>query len=268
MGDQMETTNEASEAMIPWIKTDDGFQVILSDGTSEVVARDHENYDELFEAVMSGNEQRFRELFDVQTLANKSFDGTDVSVQDGVVFYKGHEVHNTLTDRIVEFAEEGAPVEHMVKFLDNLMDNPSHRAVNELYDFLELRGMPITYDGCFQAYKAVRSDYTDKYSGEIDNSPGAVVSMPRNQVDDNRDRHCSEGLHVGAWDYAGPDGWYAGHGDRIMLVKVNPRDAVSVPSDHGCTKLRVCKYKVVREYTAHRQLEGPSASLQIGRAHV
>jgi hypothetical protein len=33
-----------------------------------------------------------------------------------------------------------------------------------------------------------------------------------------------------------------------MIVKINPKDVVSVPSDCNCEKLRTCRYEVVGEY--------------------
>ena len=37
-------------------------------------------------------------------------------------------------------------------------------------------------------------------------------------------------------------------GDNIVIVKINPEDVVSVPSDCNCEKLRTCKYEVVGLY--------------------
>jgi hypothetical protein len=37
-------------------------------------------------------------------------------------------------------------------------------------------------------------------------------------------------------------------GDRIVIVKINPKDVVSVPSDCNYEKLRTCRYEVVGEY--------------------
>jgi hypothetical protein len=133
--------------------------------------------------------------------------------------------------------------------LENLMSNPSARAISELYDFLEHRALPITEDGYFLAYKSVRSDFKDKYSGTIDNSVGKTVEFPRNKVDDDRAHECSYGLHVGALAYSGPGGWYNSASDKVVIVKVNPKDAVSVPQDHNAQKLRVCKYEVVSLYS-------------------
>ena len=33
-----------------------------------------------------------------------------------------------------------------------------------------------------------------------------------------------------------------------MIVRFNPKDAVSVPTDCECQKLRVCKYEVIGEF--------------------
>jgi hypothetical protein len=93
------------------------------------------------------------------------------------------------------------------------------------------------------AYKRVREDYKDIYSGTIDNIIGTVVSVPREQVDPDRRHQCSYGLHVGALDYV------RGYGARghILVVKVNPQDCVSVPQDHNHMKLRTCRYEILFE---------------------
>jgi len=39
------------------------------------------------------------------------------------------------------------------------------------------------------------------------------------------------------------------NGSRVMIVKVHPRDVVSVPTDYNFAKARCCRYEVVDEYT-------------------
>ena len=115
--------------------------------------------------------------------------------------------------------------------------------------------MPITSDGCFLAYKAVSNDFHDLWSHSIDNSVGSTPEVPRDKVDSNRDRGCSNGLHVGAIDYAAQYGGIdlkvddedGGGGNNIVIAKVNPRDVVSVPTCSRYQKLRCCKYEVVSE---------------------
>ena len=82
----------------------------------------------------------------------------------------------------------------------------------------------------------------DVYTGTIDNRVGNVVSMPRNQVDDLSERTCSHGLHVCSIGYLTH---YTG--ERLVAVKVNPRDIVSIPKDYENSKMRVCEYTVVQE---------------------
>lgn len=215
---------------------------------SYTVQNDHPRYEDLLQAVKDGDDVAFLKAFTADRAVKEAFKTTGVEVKDGAVYFNGEAVHSALSRRIVEFAEKELPVAHMMTFLKNLMDNPSRRAVQELYTFLEHRNLPITEDGCFLAYKSVRENYLDKYSGTFDNSVGQTMEMPRNAVDDQADRTCSHGFHVGSLEYAGPGGFFNGHNDKVVIVKVNPKDAVSVPADHNAMKLRVCKYEVVGEY--------------------
>jgi hypothetical protein len=138
--------------------------------------------------------------------------------------------------------QEGFTIDPLVKFMENLMENPSNRSVTELYGFLEKNNLPITPDGHFLAYKRVREDYKDCHSGTMDNSPGKIVEMPRNKVDDNQNNTCSHGLHFCSEGYLKHFG-----GARTVIVKINPRDVVSIPSDYDNTKGRACRYEVIGE---------------------
>ena len=127
-------------------------------------------------------------------------------------------------------------------------ENPSDHAITELFDFMQHKHMPITDDGCFLAYKAVNKDFKDKWSESFDNSVGNTVEVERDRVDSNRDRGCSNGLHVGAVDYVKEYG-NEDDGDQFLIVKVNPMDVVSVPTCSRYQKLRCCKYEVVALFT-------------------
>lgn len=140
---------------------------------------------------------------------------------------------------------EGFNVNPFVKFMENLMLNPSKRAVDELYGFLEACNLPITPDGHFLAYKRVRNDYRDIYTGTMDNSVGNVLEMQRNAVDEDKDRTCSAGLHFCSKTYLPHFG--CGGGSRVVVVKINPRDVVAIPSDYNNAKGRTCRYEVVDE---------------------
>ena len=187
---------------------------------------------------------------DVREYANRSkmiakYMNGCVAVERGRVTYNGEELHGVLVDKILEFADNGYPYESLVAFLGRLMKNPSNRAVQELYGFLANEGLAITDEGKFRAYKAIRNNWTDKHSGRFDNHVGNVLEMPRNSVDDNCNNGCSHGFHVGSLTYV--DHFKSGD-DRVVIVEVDPADVVSVPVE-DCGKVRVCKYKVVGEYT-------------------
>ena len=161
--------------------------------------------------------------------------------------------------------KNGLPFEPLVQFLHNVMENPSMQSQRELYDFLEHENLPITEDGYFLAYKAVRSDFKDKYRGVFDNSVGQVCEMVRAKVDDNREVGCSQGLHAGALSYVASYG-SVDSGDKIVIVKINPKDVVSVPKDCDCQKLRTCRYEVVGLYEG--ELDRPMYSADYSNSPI
>ena len=172
-----------------------------------------------------------------------SYEG--IEVKDGNLYVFGDPIHSTIAKRVISFIEHGLDCVHLFKFILKLNMNPSKRAVDELYTFLEHRALPVTDNGNFLAYKAVRVDYTDKYTGKFLNTIDSVLEMPRNKVDDNKENGCSYGFHAGSVDYAKDFMNADGH---LMIVEINPADVVSIPTDCQYQKLRTCKYKVVGEY--------------------
>jgi hypothetical protein len=146
---------------------------------------------------------------------------------------------------VLSFLEAGLDCVHLFKFILKLNLNPSKRAVDELYTFLEHKNLPYTESGTFLAYKAVRNDFTDKHTGKFFNGVGEVLSMPRNKVDDDKNVGCSYGFHAGTLKYASE---FACGSDKMVLVEIDPADVVSIPTDCEFQKLRTCRYKVVAEY--------------------
>ena len=230
---------------VPFMWVDGNLTVILKNKAHQVIP-DHTNYKLILEALPTATEDELLELVDIEK-AVATFSQGQVSIVNGKVMFEGEEVHGSISKRILEFMSKGLPFEPLVKFLENLMQNPSMQSQQELYDFLEHENLPITEDGCFLAYKAVRKDFRDKWNGTFDNSVGQVCEMRRAKVDDNRGRGCSAGLHAGALNYVANYG-SVDNEDRIIIVKINPEDVVSVPSDCNCEKLRTCKYEVVGLY--------------------
>lgn len=227
--------------------TPDSITMIFDGQTHVLTSASHPNYDGIRTALRTKDEDKIRSLL-VLTAAYDNI-ASDVTIEHGIVKLGGVPMHNAITNRLLEQHAEGFDTGPMRAFLSNLQLNPSKQAVDELYLFIEKTDLPVTPDGCFIAYKWVSEDYKDLRTGTFDNSVGGPpVTMPRNKVDDRRDVTCSDGLHLCSQAYLNA---YGGGGtDRVVLVKVNPKDVVSIPNDYKNAKARVCEYLVVGEIDA------------------
>lgn len=240
--------------------------VITSNNEVLTTRSDNPNWDKLIEAVKTEDEAEVIRLINLKQTVTTFADNTNVgpgniTVENGVVAYKGMPLHGLDVDRVLSFVQLGVSRVGMVRFLENKMRNPSARSIASLYEFLETKGegsMPVTPNGTFIGYKGVNADYSSKNTGQepllkgtrltngaIDNSVGQEIRMERNFVSDDFNQGCAAGLHVGSLRYA--SNW-AVPGGRVVLVEVNPADVVSVPSAE-CEKLRCCAYKVIGLYT-------------------
>ena len=236
-----------------YIISDSGVVNAFVGGEAYTFDKNHHNYNALIRHLKSGNVEHFEAAYDVASSVEHFCDGY-VHVKNGTLNWNGIPMPELFTDRILDMKKEGFDFDSMLNFMCNLNDNPSDISILELFDFMQNKNLPITQDGHFLAYKAVRPDFKDIYSGSIDNSVGEVVEVDRSKVDSNRNKHCSAGLHVGAIDYVTSYGGInldshddndSDGGNQIVICKVNPADVVSVPSDAKFQKLRACRYEVV-----------------------
>lgn len=231
--------------MYPYIITDDCVTVYI-DGEPIQVLSDSSQFKNVLEGI------RCKDWVKVQESAEKSkvikrylkSSGGTMELKNGTVYYRGNPTDGIIVDKIIQMYDEGFDPYPMMNFLENLLNNPSHTAVQELYLFLASGHLPITEDGCFLAYKNVREDYFDKHSGTVRYKVGDRPSMPRNKVDDNRNNLCSTGLHFCSIEYLNKM-W--GHSGRTMVVKINPADVVSIPADYNNTKGRAWIMEVIGE---------------------
>jgi len=227
----------------PFIMQGNSITVVIG-SKPHTISKSHITFQKVLDAIKAEDWDLVKDIIEpVKIVLN--YGKGNVSVQGEQLFWKGKEMHNALTNRMIAMLQDGFPIEPLVNFMENLMTNPSKRAVTELYGFLEKNSLPITPDGHFLAYKKVRSDYLDIHSGTMDNSVGMIVEMERNEVDDNKDQTCSTGLHFCSQDYLQHFG--NGSDSRVVIVKINPSDVVSIPSDYNNAKGRACRYEVVGE---------------------
>lgn len=228
---------------VPYMMTDNSITVVLNSKAHTFTVGDA-SFNPVKDAIKRGDWDALPNLVD-KGAAIENFSAGKVTVNHGQVFYAGEAVNGVVVDRILQFMSEQLPFEPLVKFLERLMLNPSKTCVDQLYQFLENKSLPITPNGTFLAYKAVEHNFMSKTSGKngkVFNGIGTIVQVPRREVDDNRANECSYGLHAGALEYV--KGFGSGD-DKFLVVEIDPADVVAVPADHSFQKLRTCKYKVV-----------------------
>lgn len=239
---------------VPYTVTSQSITMFANGKMLTILASQQAQYDKAYEHLkLADHDADYLEgLANREQFVNKAVShNNDVVVKDSGVFYKGDLLDNTLTDKLLDMLDEGFDVTPWVNFLERLMRNPSYNSRKALYDFLEHFKAPITQDGKFIAFKRVRSDYRDIYSGKFDNTPGSTIKMDRRDVDDNNDNTCSSGLHVCADEYL--KGYATGDSYRTMVVEVDPEHVVAVPKDYQFSKMRTCEYTVLSEVTSEQQ---------------
>lgn len=170
-----------------------------------------------------------------------------IQVVDGQIMFNGEPCRNSLSDRILAFYREGHDITPWVRHAEKLFRNPREWVVDELDLWLASSDLPMTPDGDILAYKKVRRDYKDIYTGTMDNSVGRVVSVPEQTVDPDRNRTCSSGLHFCSKSYLRNYGSNEQDSCRVVIVKINPEHIVAIPSDYDNAKGRTWRYEVVGE---------------------
>ena len=248
---------------VPYMYSEDVI-TIFWEGKPYSLRKDHPNFQNAKNAILEGDYESLGDFVDIQKAVEDFVEG-DIEVRNEVVYYKTHRLHGVVVDKLLEMLRAGmkdsAP---LVNFITRLQSNPSANSVNELYSFLSYKSLPTTPEGKVLGYKGVKGDFysstgnadTIVVQGEVNdqhqilNEVGATIEVARRCVDDNKDNHCSYGLHVGSYDYANQ---WAGEDGRLLVVEFDPEDAVSVPTDCDFQKLRVSKYKVVSDITDTRK---------------
>ena len=248
---------------VPYTLSEDSITVFW-EGKPYTVRNDNANFGELRRALFDARYEDVGQYLDIKKQVEDFVDG-NVEVKEEVVYFHGHALHGVVVDKLLEMLRGGLKDSSpLVNYITRLMENPSSNSVEELYTFLGYKSLPITPDGKILGYKGVQDDFYSNTGNadtlvvqgqtnerhQIFNGVGETIEVARRSVDDNKDNHCSYGLHIGSYDYA--SGW-SGSSGKLLLVEFDPQDAVSVPDDSSFQKLRVCKYKVVADISDCKQ---------------
>lgn len=226
--------------------------IIFEDEFGDIIniPNSHRNFEKIKNALQSNDFERAKTLSDVESTVEKfisKYNKDGIVLKNDSLYYNNKKITGYIVDKVLGLHENGLEYKPVMNFLNNVIKNPSWASNEELFLFLEHANLPITEDGHFIAYKVVNKDYFDIYSGKFDNSVGNIVTMDRQDVNPNRNKVCSNGLHFCDRDYI--QYYSSDNEDKIILIKINPADVVSIPSDYNNMKGRCCRYEVIKDIT-------------------
>lgn len=251
-----EFVEEVSEETYPAIVVlNDSLIIINTNSQTFTYYNHHKNFSEVKEIASqivktsSCTEKQFSDLKSFSSIKEKliTWGNGHISVSNNQIYYKDELIDNVLSKFILHLIDKkDKTLQYWCNFLDTIQNCSSSHVYDRLFLFISKNDLSISKDGkSIYAWKVIGSNYKDKYTNTIDNSVGQYVSMPRNRVTIDNNITCSSGLHVASLDYL--RSCYANSGDRLVIVKVNIEDIVSVPNDYEGSKIRVSAYTVVAE---------------------
>lgn len=235
--------------MIPYTLNENSISFFFR-GRQRSFASDHPNFDEITRSVSTGKVDDVERYIDIATFIAVYTDGKVQFGKDETVRVNGKPVPEYLAHRILQHHKQNLDYMPLVNFAEKLLQNPNKDVREDLYKWIEAGAMPIWPDGDFAAYKLVRSDFTPIHNGPYgqNQAPGQIVEMPRDQCDENRDNTCSRGLHFCSYSYLPVfQDWNGRNGNAVILLKINPTDVTSIPTDYNLSKGRTCRFEVVEE---------------------
>lgn len=214
----------------------------------------HPNFQRILDALEAGDYDALPDLFSVANAVRKYADGLEV--RGGAVFLDGDALAGPIVQRIIDNAGAGRKNNWLVNFQRSLARNPSRRVREQLYAFIEKSSsIGINDAGNIVAYKIVRqygeiapgvdapTTFVSLHDNRTRHDLGAVVSMPRHDVDDDPTRTCAHGLHACSENYLNSYGGESN--DWVVAVEIKPENVVSIPTDYDFSKMRCCEYKVI-----------------------
>lgn len=243
-------------------KDDEAHVMLIIDGEPYTAASGNPAFEEILDLATEAalgedvDGEYLADLCDTEKAVAKRFERLSerVTVANGKVYLDGDEVNTALTRQIERFLREGvSDWVPLVNFFEKVTANPNDHSRDQLFEWLNRHDVTITPEGDCVFYKGVQERDGKFYSihageaivdgevvkGTIPNVPGSVIEMPRESVQHDPSVGCHRGLHAGTFEYAST------YGNKLLEVRVSPRDVVSVPTDCNWQKVRCCRYTVV-----------------------
>lgn len=249
--------------MVAYSISKDSLSIVFN-GKQFNYKNDHPDYDDLIKLFDSGKSESALESA-LSAIFNRANDFREklsehISIKGQHLFYDDEEITGVLSKQILQFYYEKLPVANLIAFFERVMCNPDKKVAKQLFSWIEKQGLMISPDGYFYGYKAVDKDYKSHFKDEkgrkVKYEIGKWTIKKREDCDADPNEACSRGLHVGSFDYAKGFRSHIGTSGRLLCVKVDPADVVSVPN-YDTTKLRCCRLFVDSEVLASDYTNDP-----------
>lgn len=254
-------------------KTSSRYARTLELATKAMTTEDDDERERAFDGIASMHDIS-RQIESALKMIDADTRGTFTMARAGVL-YEGTLLPKTVSSHIVRILHDQSDASSFdkwssfSKFIEKLFSNVDEYVRDQLFDWLvgleeASGGFTLTKSGNLIGYKGVGNangvptsgfsghafvvsrdetgeEVVTEYKGQrIPNVVGTEVMMPRGEVQFDPQVGCAVGLHVSNINYA--RGYAAGF---MLMVEVDPRDFVSVPTECNAQKARVSRYKVL-----------------------
>ncbi len=227
---------------------------IVQGARTITVPPDHPNYEKI-KNVLNSSDQPGAYIYEEAFALADIPEALSIFVQDGgagnltvdterkVVQYNGDDLPDMFAQKLLSLMRHDMQPVTILNFLEKLYANPTPSAIEDLLPFCAANDFMLWDDGDVLGFKSVTQEFLDHHTKTFDNSPGRIITMPREAVNADRTQTCSSGLHIAARSYAEN----FGSSGKLLVVKVNPIDVVAVPTDYDRQKMRCCGYQSICE---------------------
>lgn len=228
---------------------------VIVDGKPRTISASNANFTKVKALLLSGEHSEIPTLLDVRASIEKMGNG-DLKIVGNKVFYMGSEIRPYQSQKIISMMKAGhKDINPYRRMVERLAQNVSSRAQDEFPRFAEYKELPIDEDGFVYAFKGIQGNnyscwgntHTRVLKGKVDssghiwNGVGEEIEVDRRDVCDDFRKTCAEGLHAGSRDFG------EGYGEKLCLIKFDPKDVVCIPCDAEGQKMRLCHYWVISD---------------------
>lgn len=129
----------------------------------------------------------------------------------------------------------------LVRLIHRLNSGNKLNILDQLYEFLKHNDIEILSNGLIVGYKyldKLDGSFYDNYTKTIKQGVKDYVYTLVHKVNPDKNRTCSHGLHIGAWNYVNSS-------PTIAKVIIDPLDVVSIPTDYDGEKMRSKGYYIM-----------------------